>query len=78
MSHDCPNPFSPKAAFQLILAFVLTLGLLVAPTYAFRMLHERLDHRQSSSQQLDNAADMPLKVFLALYHLPLDIGGRGI
>jgi flagellar biogenesis protein FliO len=60
MSHDCPNPFSSKAALQLILAFVLTLGLLVAPTYAIRMLHEWLDHRQGSSQQLDNAAETPL------------------
>jgi capsular polysaccharide biosynthesis protein len=65
MSHDCPTPFSPKATPQLILAFILTFGLFVAPTYAIRMLHERLDHRQSSSQQLDNTADMPLKVFLA-------------
>jgi hypothetical protein len=60
MSHDCPNPFSSKAALQLILAFVLTLGLLVAPTYALRTLHEWPERRQCSSQQLDNAADMPL------------------
>jgi hypothetical protein len=60
MSHDCPKAFSPKAALQLILAFTLTLELLAAPTCAIRMLHEWLDHRQSSSQQLDNAADMPL------------------
>jgi hypothetical protein len=37
MSHDCPTPFSPKATPQLILAFILTFGLFVAPTYAIRI-----------------------------------------